>query len=303
LQYRLSRDNGDEEQGGLLANADGAEDTTTSEALSARFRAFCDAELQKIETFYRKKEGELFEQLDSIRDDVAQVDEEGAFGDVVEDSDEESGDSGDEDGGFIKKSSKLLKSVVGSSSKRRTSESDPSGTLRRQSSSFARQHGRKRSGTGSDDSSTDVLVREASRDQDELPPETTAEIDSQIQSTMQAAAPDESQQSQNSSGLAPLPTPSTSRQAGPPLVSPNPFNNRRKSRALSFGGSSANDIWSSNSRRAVDMRITFKLRIQALFRDLSQLKEYISLNQSKSALYGDAHSRLNTSLQLGSERS
>lgn len=51
---------------------------------------------------------------------------------------------------------------------------------------------------------------------------------------------------------------------------------------MSFSGaaSSTNDIWSSNSRHAVDLRITFKLRLQSLFRDLSQLKEYVSLNQT-----------------------
>lgn len=39
-------------------------------------------------------------------------------------------------------------------------------------------------------------------------------------------------------------------------------------------------VWWSNTDWAVDTRITFKLRLQALYRELSQLKQYIQLNMT-----------------------
>ena len=276
LQYRLSQEHTDEEQGGLLANEEGAEDRTSPEGMATPFKALCDAELDKMNQFYASKEGELLDSLGTVKDEIQQVEEEGAFGDIEEDSEDESGESGDDDGGILKRSSKLIKSVVtggglGSSAAPRKREGsgeeerfygDPSGSARRRSSSLSRTHARKRSNTGSEGSSNDALAKVNSRDG--LPPETATEIDNQINRTMQAVT------SSSSSDVQHHPTEA----AG---------TSKRRQRASSFGasGPSLNDIWTSHSRHAVDMRITFKLRIQALFRDLSQLKEYISLNQSE----------------------
>jgi len=53
---------------------------------------------------------------------------------------------------------------------------------------------------------------------------------------------------------------------------------RRLSMASSLDQSIS--IWTSNSDWAFDTKITFKLRLQNLFRELTQLKQYISLNQT-----------------------
>lgn len=45
-------------------------------------------------------------------------------------------------------------------------------------------------------------------------------------------------------------------------------------------GAREDTVWWSNSDWAVDTRITFKLRLQALYRELSQLKQYIKLNMT-----------------------
>lgn len=45
-------------------------------------------------------------------------------------------------------------------------------------------------------------------------------------------------------------------------------------------GAREDTVWWSNSDWAVDTRITFKLRLQALYRELSQLKEYLRLNMT-----------------------
>ena len=343
LQYRLggagagtstsAQTLDDEERGGLLANegggSDGTEDQTSSEALAARFRALGDGELAKIESFYEEKEKELYDQLDSLKEEVEQVEEEGAFGDIDEEGsgDDESGESGDEDGaaGLLKKGGKLLRSALGggggsnakgsgSGARRESSEeertSGSNALARRRSSSLPPKpqisHGRKRSGTGSDGSnasSTDALRRVDSQTvaaEGELPPEAVEEIDNQLDRTMLAATPGHSGPSERKSTTStrPMMSPSGEVQHVPP-VSPYSSNGKsaRRRRASSFGagagasnggvgtGASSGDIWSSNSRQAIDMKITFKLRLQGLFRDLSQLKEYVSLNQSACTYY------------------
>lgn len=263
----------------MLAGQDGSTDGhPASEALAARFRTLCDAELEKITKFYKDKEEELLETLNDLKEEVAQVEEEGAFGDLEDESDEDSGESGDEEGqGLIKRGTKLFKKAVDgitpssgsgarSGSKSRNDEENRPGAMRRRSSSFSRTQPspRKRRNTGSEDSnasSTEALARVPSNNPEGLPEDEIEDINQQLDRTMQAAAGGANQQKVN---------------AVPP-----PGLGRRKSRALSFGAaSSSNDIWSSNSRLAMDMKITFKLRLQALFRDLSQLKEYVTLNQS-----------------------
>lgn len=277
----------------MLANEDGTEEAIDSEGLTTRFQALCDIEMDKINRFYASKEEELLTLLDGVKDEISQVEEEGAFGDIEEDSDDESGgESGDEDAGFLKRGGKLLTSFVtgggmGSSNlvtrKREGSSEEerslaaPINSSRRRSTSGTRTHARKRSNTGSDISSTDPYTHVNMRE--DLPSEMVHEVDKQIDRTMQAATSTISSQPQQQ-----LPNGEAS-SSHPPLPSPQPViaASKRRPRSSSFGagGGSTTDIWSSSSRRAVDMRITFKLRIQALFRDLSQLKEYISLNQSE----------------------
>lgn len=288
LQGRVgSSATADEEQGGLLANADGVNpDTTSSEVLSNKFRTLCDAELSKIEGFYKDKEKELLDQLEAIKEEVEQVEEEGNFGELDdgESGDEESGESGDENDGLVKRGQKLIRSVVSGTSKKRDSSDEerggPSTFLGRRRSSISRP--RKRShGQGSDaseggSSNFDVLRRTPSAATAELPAEAVQDIDDQLERTMQAAT--------NGSAANPSLMRTTSNAQDP--VSPySGAGSKRRLRASSFSGgagaSSNNDIWSSNSRHAIDMRITFKLRLQSLFRDLSQLKEYVSLNQSE----------------------
>lgn len=58
----------------------------------------------------------------------------------------------------------------------------------------------------------------------------------------------------------------------------NSQRNARDSSAALSGGEDT--VWWSHSDWAVDTRITFKLRLQALYRELSQLKEYIQLNMT-----------------------
>lgn len=260
----------------------------TADRLSIKFKALCDAELDKIVKFYQQKEGELLDELDAVNDEARQVEEEGAFGDIADDSDAdgESGDSGDEDvtpGTLLKKSTKAIKSAFGTSS---------SSTRRRSNSasraSSAQQHGRKRS-MGSEASSGEStsgvaefsgLVNTDSRGSGvsnsgdaaaQLPPETAAEIDRQLDRTAAAAAP---ALNHNQNTISPK----------PPLTPGLSAKSASRRRASSFGansGDAVTDIWASNSRRAIDMRITFKLRLQQLFRELSQLKEYVNLNQSE----------------------
>lgn len=290
LQYRLGSNDGagDEEQGGLLAHTDGNQDTTSSEILSNKFRALCDAELAKIEAFYKDKEKELLEQLDAIKEEVQQVEEEGAFGEMDDESGEdESGESGDEDAGLMKRGSNYIKSALGSTSKKRDSSEDErgvgssqgTGMPRRRSSSIPTKS-RKRSQGASDgseggSSTFDSLQRVVTPS--DLPAEAVEDIDAQLDRTVQAATAGNPSLSNK-----PLPSPRME------PASPYGTATRTRRRASSFGagraGGSTNDIWSSNSRHAIDMRITFKLRLQSLFRDLSQLKEYVSLNQSRSSL-------------------
>lgn len=286
----------DEEQATLLGSGGASTSDSaaiTPDTLSARFKTLLDAELAKIEKFYSRKQSELFSELEQVREEIQQVEEEGQFGDFEEESDEESGESEDEDATgatkLLKKSTRLLKSVVGVAGpssqhhhhRRRSSVADgdhvPFGHRRSGSVSSGKLR-RERSHTasdGSNSSSTDALGRVGSRDIPNLPPEVSEDIEHQINRTMQAATRP--------------PSPADNNAAAPPEspFSPTEGPKTLRRRASSFGagghvkaGSTA-DIWNSHSRAAQDMRITFKMRLQSLFREISQLKEYVTLNQSK----------------------
>lgn len=303
----------DEEQATLLGHgggpggAAGPSDSAgiTPDTLSARFKTLLDAELAKIEKFYSRKQSELVSELEQVRDEIQQVEEEGQFGDFEDESDEESGESDHDDGTgaakLFKKSTKLLKSVVGAgasssghhhhhANRRRSSAADgdnPSFGHRRTGSTSSGKLRRQRSHTaseGSNSSSTDALGRVTSRDMPTLPAEVTEDIESQINRTMQAATRPSSPTDGKGGGV----------QAQPPFSPTGPAPLRR--RASSFGDAmgkdvSTADIWNSRSRAAQDMRITFKMRLQSLFREFSQLKEYVTLNQSKGYNFHERHMR------------
>lgn len=284
--------------GGEASTSDSA--AITPDTLSARFKALLDAELSKIEKFYTQKERELFSELDQVKEEVHQVEEEGQFGDFEDESDEESGESDDEDATgatkLLKKSTKLLKSVVGAG----PSSAAAAQQQRRRSSGAedaTRPYGHKRSGSassgklrrqrshtasdGSNSSSTDALGRVNSRDVPHLPPEVTEDIESQINRTMQAATRPGSPADEN--GVIPPQSPFSPAEGGSKPL---------RRRTSSFGGGvikpdSTADIWNSHSRAAQDMRITFKMRLQSLFREVSQLKEYVTLNQSEFVTLDD----------------
>lgn len=286
----------DEEQATLLGSsgAGGSSESAaiTPDTLSARFKTLLDAELAKIEKFYSKKQGELFAELEQVRDEIQQVEEEGQFGDFEDESDEESGDSDNEDENgaakLLKKSTKLFKSVVGAGTssshhhphRRRSSAAEgdnPSFGHRRNGSASSGKLQRQRSHTasdGSNSSSTDALGRVTSRDMPNLPAEVTEDIESQINRTMQAATRPSSPSNAKATAGEPQ-SPFSASEGLKPL----------RRRASSFGDGigkdvSTADIWNSRSRAAQDMRITFKMRLQSLFREISQLKEYVTLNQS-----------------------
>ena len=339
LQARLAAESGrgddDGETGGLLANADGLQDDTealgggvgtslgvgtsngppksgsaTADRLSSAFKASCDAELSKIVKFYAEKEEEMFAELDAVNEEIQQVEDEQAFGDVGDYSDDgESGESGDEEQGIIKRSSKFIKNALTGGSqpislgRTRTGEDEELGTsysrTRRRSVSVGRSapqsgHDRRRS-QGSQASSNesgqqqgmgDSAVTQSSgrtgSSRAQLPEEALIEIDKQVDRTVAAAVP--AVQVSNMSSTRPLPTPAT-------VSSQSLQPSRGRKRASSFEGAqsieppTASDIWNSNSRRAMDMRITYKLRLQQVFRELSQLKEYVNLNQSECTIF------------------
>lgn len=255
------------------------------DALSDRFRGLCDVELKKIESFYHSKEQELLGQLQDIKEEIEQIEEEGQFGTIDDDSDEGSDESGDEgDQGLLKRGGKLLKNViVGGSNARNKSgeryydEEADRPRHRRMSSSNGR---RPRSSTESNGSASSTdnsnLAKVSSRDG--LPQETLVEIENQVERTMDAAEASPQPQQSPLQNNAPLQR----------VISPAVPTSSRRRRASSFAGGYAStaqessyDVWSSNSKHAIDMRITFKLRLQAIFRDLSQLQEYVQLNQSE----------------------
>lgn len=300
LVYRQAdQEQQDEEQATLLGRGGGPAGaastsdsaTITPDTLSARFKTLLDAELAKIEKFYTRKQSELFSELEQVKDEIQQVEEEGQFGDFEDESDEESGESDNEDdtgaAKLLKKSTKLFKSVVGAGTsshhnqhRRRSSVAEgdhPGYGHRRTGSTSSGKLRRQRSHTaseGSNNSSTDALGRVTSRDMPTLPAEISEDIESQINRTMQAATRPGSPADNN--GDAPSQSPFSPPEGLKPL-------NRRSS---SFGVGvpkdlSTADIWNSHSRAAQDMRITFKMRLQSLFREISQLKEYVTLNQSK----------------------
>lgn len=290
----------DEEQATLLGHgggpvgAAGTSDsaTITPDTLSARFKVLLDAELSKIEKFYTEKERELLAELEQVKEEVHQVEEEGQFGDFESESDEESGESEDEDATgatkLLKKSTRLIKSVVGASSghahhphhRRRSSggEDLPSFGHRRNGSTSSgklRAHHSRTASEGSG-SSNDALGRVTSRNMPNLPQEVSEDIESQINRTMQAATRPSSPANDASAGPSQPEAPFSPAEGSRPL----------RRRTSSFGGlapghDSTADIWNSHSRAAQDMRITFKMRLQSLFREVSQLKEYVTLNQSK----------------------
>lgn len=287
----------DEEQATLLGSSGAGSSSEsaaiTPDTLSARFKTLLDAELAKIEKFYSRKQSELFAELEQVRDEIQQVEEEGQFGDFEDESDEESGESDNEDDNgaakLLKKSTKLIKSVVGAGTssshhhhhRRRSSAAEgdgPSFGHRKTGSTSSAKLQRQRSHTaseGSNSSSTDALGRVTSRDMPNLPAEVTEDIESQINRTMQAATrPSSPANVKATSGGEPV-SPFS------PSEGPKPL----RRRASSFGDVvgkdvSTADIWNSRSRVAQDMRITFKMRLQSLFREVSQLKEYVTLNQS-----------------------
>merc|ERR1712093_255346 len=165
LQTRLSQAPGaDEERGGLLANQEESSaggSNLTTDKLSDKFRGLCDVELKKIESFYHSKEEELLGQLKDIEEEVQQIEEEGQFGTIDDDSDEGSDESGDEgDNGLLKRGSRLLRNVMvgGSNAKNEAGErySDEEGaerpSHRRMSSSHAKRPSRARSSTESNGS-------------------------------------------------------------------------------------------------------------------------------------------------------
>jgi phosphate transporter len=300
---------------GSSTAGDGIGGPITPDTLSARFKILLDAELAKIENFYSNKEQELFSELDQLKDEVNQVEEEGQFGEFDDDNSEgeESGDSEVEEDGaankLLKKSTKLFRSVVGASGS--SSSTVPPHHHRRRSSVAANDDGtspyaphHKRSASSSSNnnklrrqqshtasegsgSSIDAINKSTNREMQNLPPEVSEDIESQINRTMQAATRPSSPAlghgqtpiSSGAGGGAPLQSPFSQQDGGVKQL---------RRRASSFGGPATaqrmvptSDIWNSSSRQAQDMRITFKLRLQALFRELSQLKEYITLNQSE----------------------
>lgn len=305
LSYRqVEHEQQDEEQATLLGRGGGpAGEASTSEnaaitpdTLSARFKVLLDAELAKIEKFYTRKEGELFSELEQVREEIQQVEEEGQFGDFEEESDEESGESENEDENgatkLLKKSTKLFKSVVGAGghsgshhhhNRRRSSGAEgaePPYGHRRTGSTSSGKLRRQRSHTaseGSNNSSTEALGSSNSRNVPKLPAEVSEDIEDQINRTMQAATRPSSPA--NANGTDMQQSPFSPSEGSKPLL---------RARASSFGGPgvardvSTADIWNSSSRAAQDLRITYKMRIQSLFREISQLKEYVTLNQSRS---------------------
>jgi phosphate transporter len=301
LSYRQAdQEQQDEEQATLLGRGGGpAGEASTSDnaaitpdTLSARFKVLLDAELAKIEKFYTRKEGELFSELEQVREEIQQVEDEGQFGDFEEESDEESGESENEDDTgatkLLKKSTRLFRSVVGASgpssshhNRRRSSGAEgaePPYGHRRSGSSSSGKLRRQRSHTaseGSNNSSTEALGPSNSRNVPKLPAEVSEDIESQINRTMQAATRPSSPAIANGGEVQQSPF--------SPADAPKPS---LRGRASSFGAGVARDvstadIWNSSSRAAQDLRITYKMRLQSLFRELSQLKEYVTLNQSR----------------------
>jgi len=240
----------DLESAGLLRRSQNKDDNgnPTEESPAVRiFTALLDGELEKIDSFYREEQDKLLQEVDSLLKDVENVEQsDWQTYENMEDGGSDA-DSDDGEGGTIARRSKFTKGLTEwlpgqkpSLKKRRKSDFGSTLNRRRRPSSASRASGE--------------------RPEDELPGMDEPIIEEQMdEDERQQAGLDQKIQHPQSSSKIETPD--------------------RMNRRLSISEAS-HTVWNSTSDWATDTKITFKLRIQNLFREISQLMQFSTLNQT-----------------------
>ncbi len=252
------------------------------------FLPLIDSELRKIVTFYQAKEQELFLTVTRLQDDLVRAEDEdvGDFRSDGEDSeDEEMDDAADMRGGGGGTGTQKMKrrqslEAVFNDPQQYNEASRLQRELRTSGSAGTPRPdlGRHRS-TGLSDAAGLPLDSAASSGadggQNEFPFQQRKRSDSQSRTRWNFLRPKRSRR--QSLGLmadTTLNTEATSRMGGSGAAE------SEEGASSGFGEGKAFNIWTAQNDYAIDMRITFKRRITEIFVALSELQQFVSLNET-----------------------
>jgi len=212
-----------------------------------------DKELSSIDDFFRAEEHKLCQEVDTLMNDIKTIEDSDwrAYEQEGEDSDGDSNDSGNEGG--VSKVAKKVSTILlagGKKTKRRSSK-------------------RRKQRTASSASGASVDERDLLK-LGEPPEDAIAELDLE-----ENAGSGVTEESERTSAQNQLQT----------RLSDSSQNKFRYNSYLGTSRGLANSvdvssIWMSTSDWATDTKITFKLRMQSLFRELTQLLQFSTLNQT-----------------------
>lgn len=276
------------ESAGLLSNADSSDTDRT-------FVPLLDKELNKIVEFYLKKEAELKADLHQLNEDLERTENE----DFEDDSDFGMSDEDDDDEDLIETAR------TGKASANRRSSIEDVFNQPRKYNEASRQEQRMREGSGPSrtrkDSRTGTADDAATPAR---PPNNRNRSSQQLEQSVDFSdaggdTSDFAKRTRSSSNASQLASktrwgsifgkkPVRRRSLGLMLAGDDPANSQDR---LAAGSSEAGDssfagdakamsIWTAENDYAIDMRITFKKRITDLFVAMSELKQFVSLNET-----------------------